>query len=111
MTERTQLGRIQRATFGFGGYQDAQFGLSLQFGGESWAVNTFIGAWGMKPSESAKWTHDENLKLLGDAAWKLLETLQAAKKADVAQLIDTPVECTFHNFNELKSWRVLTEVL
>lgn len=34
----TELGKITKATFGLGGYQDAQVGLWLTFEGKGWGV-------------------------------------------------------------------------
>jgi hypothetical protein len=107
---RTELGRIQKASFGYGGYQDAMLGLSLTLGGKSWGVSDFKGAWGIERSEYCKWTEEDRLRQLGEACMFLREILQKAGKQTVDDLVGVPIEATFES-NTLKSWRVLDEVL
>lgn len=109
MSARTELGRIQKATFGFGGYDDAMVGVSFTLGGESWGVGDFRGTWATR-SERAEWTVEDQLGHFAQAVIFLRDVLAAAKKRDVAQLAGTPIEATFEG-NRLSSWRVLTEVL
>ena len=104
-----RLGRITRATFGFGGYDNAMIGLSLSFQGEAWGVKDFKGTWA-NWTERRKWTLDEQRGVFADAVELLRDTLHAAKKTDIAELVGTPVEVTFEG-NVIKSWRVLTEVV
>ena len=42
-----KLGRIVCVSFGLGGYQESQLGLSLTFEGskDCWGCGTFIGNW------------------------------------------------------------------
>jgi hypothetical protein len=111
MTQHKELGKITFATFGVGGYQDCQIGFWLSLGGESWGVSTSGGgAWATKRGDDAKWTEADRIAELGNAAMKLCETLKLAKKRLVQDLVGIPVEAIFEG-NELKSWRVLTEVL
>lgn len=107
---RTELGKIQKATFGFGGYQDAQFGVGFTLGGNAWGVSDFRGGWGMEPSDHAKWTAAENNGVIADACTWLRDILNAAGKTDISQLPGTPIEATFEGM-KLSSWRVLKEVL
>lgn len=107
---RTELGRIQRASFGWGGYQEAMIGLSLTLGGKSWGVGDFKGTWGIERSEHAKWSEEDRVRQLGEAVIFLRDTLKAAGKQSVDQLIGVPIEAVFEG-NMLKSWRVLEEVL
>lgn len=109
--EQKVLGCISLARFGLGGYQDAQIGLSLQFDMKGTGVGTFIGGWAYtKPPSHAQWTKEDQRRTWADAVEKLNETLHAAKKQDVSQLVGVPVEVTLDG-NVLKSWRVLTEVI
>lgn len=108
--ERKELGRIQSAEFGMGGYQDAQFGISFSLGGNSWGVSDFRGGWGMKPSPNAKWTEAENTAVIGAACDWVRDILSAANKRHVSDLIGVPIEASFDGL-KLSSWRVLTEVL
>lgn len=107
---RTELGKIKSATFGCGGYQDAQFGLSLGFGGDAWGVCAFEGTWADPPSEHAKWTETEQSACFAKCVRLLRDTLRDANKQDVSQLVGVPVEVTF-NGNVIFSWRISKEVL
>jgi len=108
--KRKELMKITRATFGFGGYDDAQFGLSLSFEGKGCGTDTFIGAWSFPPSEHAQWTVADQSQLFADAVRLLVSTLTDAKKKHVGELVGVPVEVTFEG-NMLKEWRVLTELI
>ena len=108
----TRIGKIQKATFGFGGYQEAQFGLTLIIGNskENWSVSTFEGFWGMSPSSGALWTVDDQRARLGDTCLALIGWMKDANVTGVSQLGGIPVEVTFDG-NMLESWRVLTEAI
>lgn len=41
--EKKYLGKITRVSFGLGGYQDIQFGLSVTLEGQGIGTNAFIG--------------------------------------------------------------------
>lgn len=108
--QRTELGKITRAEFGFGGYQDAQFGFSVTLEGKGWGVNDFIGDWSIERTDRCQWTEQDRQKNIFNAAWCLKKTLEDAKKRHVSELKGTPIEVTLDGMT-LKSWRVLTEVL
>lgn len=110
MGERKELGKITDATFGLGGYQECQIGFWLVLGGEGWGVTAGSGAWSMKRTEFCKWTEQDRLESIGEAAMRLGDTLTKAHKHRVQDLVGVPVEVTFDG-SLLKSWRVLTEVL
>lgn len=107
---RTELGSIRSIKFGWGGYQDTMFGLSVTLGGKSWGVGDFKGAWGVEHSEHCKWTEADRLTQLGEACMYLKRLLQEADKQSVDQLHGVPIEATFDG-NKLVSWRILEEVL
>lgn len=107
---RKQLGKISRASFGLGGYQGCQIGLSLTFQGKGWEVGYFVGAWATKRTECTQRSEEERLLEAGRAAMKLAELLKASHKMDVWDLVGVPVECMFDR-NMLVDWRLLTEVL
>lgn len=107
---RTELGRIIKATFGFGGYQDAMIGLSITLGGQSWGCGDFKGAWGVKHTEHCQWSEESRLQQLGEACMFLKDLLETSHKENVSQLVGLPIEATFEG-NALSSWRLLTEVL
>lgn len=107
---RTELGRIQKISFGWGGYQDAMLGVSITLGGKSWGVGDFKGAWGVERSERTQWTEADRLRELGEACMWVKDMLTKAKVQTLDQLKDVPIEATFDG-NKLVSWRVLEEVL
>jgi hypothetical protein len=107
---RAELGKIQSASYGFGGYQDVQFGLSVNLGGKGWGVSDFWGGWADEPSEYAKWTRSDQLEWHGKTADRVAKLLKSAKVRTVSDLKDVPVEVTFDGM-QLVSWRVLEEVI
>ena len=110
MTEKL-LGKIRSAKLGFGGYQDAMFGLSLDFDLNGSGIGTFIsGGWTGERSEYARWTEEDRSKLQSELIVKLMKILKAAKVDDVIKLKNIPVEVIIEN-QSLKDWRILTEVL
>jgi hypothetical protein len=104
-----EFGKITSAKFGWGGYQDAQFGLSLTIGGPNWGTGDFHGAWGNRPHH-ADWSLEDQKKQFGDACLFLRDTLTKAKKHSVDELVGVPIEATFDSMR-LTSWRILEEVL
>lgn len=114
--ERKEIGKIKKVSFGLGGYQDAMFGLTLEFGSDigAWGVGHFIsGSWDattIKRSEHAKWTEAERTAHQAQLVVEISKLLNDAKVRDVMQLLNKPVEITFEN-NTLKEWRILKEVL
>lgn len=107
---RKKLGKIASAKFGWGGYQDVQFGLSVTLQGESWGCDDFKGFWGHERPSGAEWTEETRIIKLGETCLFLRDTLKAAQKQTVDQLVGVPVEVTF-NGNLLYNWRILSEVL
>lgn len=110
VSTRKELGKITGARYGFGGYQDAQFGLSVSLGGESWGVGDFWGMWASEPDKHKKWTRDEQIEAHGETADRVCKLLTAARVTCVEELAGIPVEVSFEG-NTLKEWRVLKEVL
>ncbi len=113
MKETTQLGKIQNVSVGFGGYQDAMFGITFTLGGDGWGVCDSWGAWApgiVDPDDYSKWDENDRRSQLADVSTRISKLLLQAKKSDVTKLKDVPVEITFEG-TTLKSWRVLTEVL
>lgn len=110
MTEKV-LGKIKHARFGFGGYQDAMFGLSLSFSMNGSGINDFInGGWSMPITEHTKWTEEDRGKQQAVLCTRLIKILNEAKVNDVTKLVGIPVEVEIENMS-LKSWRILTEVI
>lgn len=111
MSERKELGKIKSIRVGLGGYQDAMIGIWLDLGGESWGVGAGEGQWSIEHSAHCKWTEADRIHGLGQLMMTLAGWLKQAKKDHAQQLIGVPVEVTFVEFNKLKSWRILEEVL
>lgn len=110
--ERKELGKITSFKLGYGGYQDAMFGVSIGLGGSSWGVGDFKGAWSLDITvdKYTKWTEKDRDSEFAKAMRFINETLKKAHKTDIGQLVGVPVEVTFDG-NCLKSWRILEEVL
>ena len=111
MEER--LGKISSVSFGFGGYQDAQIGLWLQFEGESWGVTGAVnGGWStsIKWSEHCKWTEEGRTKSYAELVREISDLLLVAKVDSVDELLHKPVMVTFDGMM-LTEWRILKEVL
>lgn len=103
------LGRITHATYGMGGYQDVQWGLSLQFSFDGYGMGCFIGTWASYP-EGARYTREWWNERRLEALDKLVEVMADAKVSDVSKLVGKPVELEVEN-NTFKSFRILKEVL
>ena len=113
MNMETKLGKIERVSFGHGGYQDACIGLSVTLGNGSWGVSDFKGTWDpetIKVTEHTKWSEETRTENFGELVRFVSKLLKEAKVDSVDKLKGIPVEVTFDG-NLLKEWRVLTEVL
>jgi hypothetical protein len=108
---RNELGKIKKIKLGFGGYQDAMIGISFDFGGDGWGCGDFWGHWSDKPIEGAEWTHESQIKKLGEVMWRINNLLKEAKVDRVNDLAGVPVRVFFKDVNMLSHWEVLTEVL
>lgn len=107
-----QLGKIQSVSFGACGYQDAQFGLNLTLGGDSWGVSSpIVGGWATPRSPNAKWSEADRLIAHGKMCVEISKLLSDAKVETIDKLVGIPVRCYFKNFNELDRFEVLKEVL
>ena len=106
------LMKIESIKFGYGGYQDAMFGLSISLSGSGSVVSDFKGTWGIDTEcgERCKWSEVDRDKQFADSVRFLNQILLDAKKKTLDQLKGVPVEVEFENMT-LKRWRILTEVL
>jgi len=95
------LGKIDRAEVGFGGYQEAMFGLAIGFSSGTTVCGDFLGAWPKENPEPGQWD---------PFGKKIIELLRDAKVDAVSKLVGKPVEIFFDGLS-LKTWRILTEVL
>jgi len=105
-----RIGKIGKVKFGHGGYQEAMIGISFNLESDGWGVQDFWGTWAMERSDHHEWTQDSRRNHLGDMVMKINSLLEDAKKTNISDLKDVPVEVLF-NGNSLTSWRILTEVL
>lgn len=111
--EEKKLGKISDFKFGFVGYQDAHFGLSLSFEGEGWGCSTCItSGWNdsIKVNKNMSWSEDDRSNLKIQLVTKINKLLKDAKVQCITQLKNIPVELEFEN-QQIKDFRVLTEVL
>lgn len=107
----TKLGKIRKVRYGFGGYQDAMFGIGFDLDMKGSGVGDFWGMWPTSMwSERAQWTKEDAIREHGEIAMRLAKLMKEANVEDVKQLEGIPVEVTLDR-NTLKSWRILTEVL
>lgn len=112
MTEK-RLGKIERVTFGHGGYQDACLGLNITISGEGWGTQTSKSAWDanlIKHSEHCKWTEEERDRQYSDIMRYVSDLLKDAKVSSIDKLEGIPLEVEFEG-NILQDFRILTEVL
>lgn len=109
------LGKITKAQFGFTGYQEAQFGLSLSFSmnGGSTGIGTYIlGGWkeSIKCTENHKWTENDRSAHRVKMCKEIDKILSDANVDFIDQLVGKPVEITLDGMT-FKEFRILTEVL
>lgn len=109
MTE-VKLGKIKKCRVGWGGYQDAMFGVTFDLGGDGWGVGDFWGTWGIDKSERAKWTEESRIEALGNVMMRLRNLTRDSKVNTTSDLEEIPIRVTFNNM-VLVSWEVLKEVL
>lgn len=112
-TERKEIGKIESVSFGLGGYQDAMIGLHVTLSGKSWGVTSTKSTWdpeAVKNDTHCSWTEHDRDAVFAETARYLSKLLKDAGARNVAELKGKPIEATFDGM-QLKSWRILTEVL
>ena len=110
---RKCLMKIRSVTFGMGGYQEAQFGLNLDFESNSTFVSAMIcGGWdySIECDKYTKWTEETRTKDMADMCKTISEILKAAKVQTIDKLKNIPVEVVIES-STIKSFRILEEVL
>jgi hypothetical protein len=108
-----RLGKIESVSFGLGGYQGAMLGLHFTLGNGSWGVGDSRAHWDaeqIKWSENTKWSEEDRDGWYAEIMRYVSKLLKDAKVDSVDKLKGKPVEVTFDG-NQLKEWRILTEVL
>jgi hypothetical protein len=113
-TIKKEIGKITNVSYGFGGYQDAMFGVSFSFGSDKtgWGCGDFKGAWGpgITVDKYTKWTEADRSRINDETTRFIADIMVKAKVRDIQSLKGVPVEVTFEG-NCLKSWRILEEVI
>ena len=110
MNIEKRLGKLANVRFGWGGYQECMFGLSVSIEMDGSGVGDFRGPWGIDRSDGAKWTEADRREEMADTMFYVRDLLKDANKMGVEELNGVPVEVTFDG-NRLVKWRILTEVL
>ena len=108
-----KLGKITNVSFGYGGYQDAQFGLTVELSFDGCGSVDFIsGGWGetVQVDQYTKWTEKDRQIQRAKMVKEIDKLLNDAKVKKVDQLKNKPIAVTTDGFT-MKSWRILTEVL
>ena len=109
MTDK-KLGKITAIKFGFGGYQDAMFGVTVSMDGAGWGTVDFRGTWADPPSSGAKWTAEDQAVKFAEVTQWIMGLLRGAKVFELNKLVGIPVEVEFVD-STLKNWRILQEVI
>lgn len=110
---REELGKIQKVTFGLGGYQDACIGINFTLGGDGWGVCDSKSAWDanmIKCDSHCKWTEEDRSRQYDEIMRYISDLLKDAKVSSVDKLQGIPIKATFDGM-VLKEWRILKEVL
>ena len=105
-----RIGKIQKISFGHGGYQDACLGVAVTLGSDGWGVGDFKGTWSRKPDDRCQWTETDQTNIWGEMCRWIGGLLKDAKVDSLEKLAGKPVEVTLDG-NCLKSWRILTEAI
>lgn len=116
----TEIGKIERVRFGFGGYQDCQIVFQFVLGGKGWGtVVTYECGWGhiseaelTKPGSTYQWTHEGRVRRIGENGYKVFELIRKAKKQHLQELEGVPIKCFFESANGRNiGFEILEEVL
>lgn len=110
-----EIGKIKSISLGFGGYQDAMFGVIVELGtdGSGWGCMDFKGTW---DSRSAKGKNEawilERDQIYAKTQLFIERIMLVFFASSMIDLVGIPVEAVFDSPNgRLASWRVLTEAL
>lgn len=112
MSEKV-LGKIDRISLGMGGYQDAMFGLHIDLKlSNGFYVSDSDCFWGydIKSDECTKWCESDREQKWGKIMTRIAKLCHQAKVDSFVKLKGIPVEVEIE-YDGLKSWRILDEVL
>ena len=108
----TFLGKIESIKFGLNNSRIGLFyTLSFNSCTEVQSSNDVWDPQSIQVTEGTKWTEDDRDRELAELMRYISKLLSEAKVDDITKLAGKPVEVTIDEFNSLKSWRILTEVL
>ena len=108
----TFLGKIKSIKFGLDSSRIGLFyTLAFNSSSEVQFSNTVWDPEQIKVTQYTNWTESERDKHLAELMRYISKLLSEAKVDDITKLVGKPVEITIDEFNSLKSWRILTEVL
>jgi len=112
MAQQKKLMKIESIKLGYGGYQDAMFGLTVVFAGQDCGCTDFNGFWSQttKCTDNSKWDEIDRSSQFDVVMRQIDQLLINAKKRSLNDLINVPVEVVFLD-SRLESWRILTEVI
>lgn len=111
-----ELMKIDSVQFGFGGYQDAQFGLFLTFRAKNIGVATCVlGGWSYShikdpERDNCRWSEKDRTERMLEMLKEIDKLLSTAKVGSVEQLKGKPV-WVFFEHNIIQSWRLAEEIL
>jgi hypothetical protein len=103
------LGKIKSATLGFDEWRFG-FQFTLSFGGGYGCVDSRKWIHASEPSEGSRWSKETRIEAGGKQIISVMEIMKQADVRTFDQLVGIPIEVTIEN-GDLKSWRVLEEVL
>jgi hypothetical protein len=88
------LGKIEKVKFGYGGYQDAMFGVSFTLSNSGSGVCDFKGAWSsdIEVGEYTKWTEEDRSKQNDEMVRYINKLMKEAKVRTIDELQGIPVE-------------------
>jgi hypothetical protein len=104
------LGKIRDIRIGYGGYDDAMFGVSFWLDNEHGTCGDFWGGFPMKCEGRSDKFKEGDMQILRDTFIKLNDYMDQAKVTDAMDLKGKPIEVELDNM-KLVSWRILTEVI
>lgn len=103
----TFLGKIESVRFGS---WDEKIGFHFTLRSTGGNVCDSWGCTSLEYTKYCNWTEADRINILGQAVMRVNALLVKAKKNNLDQLKDVPIEVTFEG-NMLKSWRILEEVI
>jgi len=110
MSQDKSIGKISAVSFGFGGYQDVQFGITLSVDTEIGCANTGRWMWVNEPDKHTKWSTEDQSREYANIMRYVIKLMKDAKVSTVQELKGKPIEATWEG-NWLTEIRILTEVI